>query len=83
MKRGFIFACVLSLAATAAVVVYAYRQDKDVRDKIDTAVKSVSDFAGVMKDRSEQKKAQSAYEDEQARLRNQAWADQQWEALGI
>lgn len=83
MKKGFVTACLLSVVASAAVVVYAYRSDERVREAVDEAVKSVGEFVDALKGRLDQKKQDDALQNEEATLRNQAWADQQWEALGI
>lgn len=83
MKKGFLAACLLSIAASAVVVVYAYRNDDKVRETVDGAVKDVSEFVGVIRDRVNMKKQDMAAHDQEATQRNQAWADQQWEALGI
>lgn len=83
MKKGFLAACLISVAASAAVVVYAYRSDERVRETVDGALKNVNEFVDVLRGRLDQKKQDEALQDEEATRRNQAWADQQWEALGI
>ncbi|MBS5451100.1 MAG: hypothetical protein KHY83_11595 [Coriobacteriia bacterium] len=83
MKKGFFAACMLSIAASAAVVVYAYRTDERVRETVDTAMKSVGELVGVIKERVQDKKQEDVLKEQEETHRNQAWADQQWEALGI
>lgn len=83
MKKGFFAACLLSVAASAAVVVYAYRTDERVREAVDEAKKSVGEFVAVVRERLDQKKQGEVLQEEDATRRNQQWADQQWEALGI
>ena len=83
MKKGFFAACLLSVAGSAAVVVYAYRNDDKVREAVDGALKGIGEFVDAIRERSDAKKQNEALQDQEATQRNQAWADQQWEALGI
>lgn len=83
MKKGLALLGLLSCAAVVTVVTYLYRTDAEVRGKVDEATKSVGDLCSLVntKVKDREHAAQKSYEDEVAR--NQAWADQQWEALGI
>lgn len=83
MKKGFFAVCLMSMVASAAVVVYAYRNDKEVKRAIDGAAHQVRDFAMTVKQRLDKKKESDQVDEEAQILRNQTWADQQWEALGI
>ena len=83
MKKGLFLLGLMSCAAVATVVTYLYRTDEEVHDKVDEAAKSVSSLYGLVSEKMRKKAEaeQQEYEDEVTR--NQAWADQQWEALGI
>ena len=83
MKKGLFLLGLVSCAAVATVVTYLYRTDEEVHEKVGEAAKSVGSLYDLVSDKIRKKAEaeQQEYEDEVAR--NQAWADQQWEALGI
>lgn len=83
MKKGLFLLGLMSCATIVTAVTYLYRTDNEVHTKVDEASRSVVDLCSMVgeKIRSRADVKQQSYENEVAR--NQDWADQQWEALGI
>ena len=83
MKNGLYLLGITACALVAGTIAYLYRTDSEVRGQVDDAVSSVRDLCSVVGERIQVSKVakKQAYEDDVER--NRAWADQQWEALGI
>lgn len=83
MRKFLSFIGVAAAAAVSSAVVYLYLSDKEVHEKVDNAVASVADAVKEVKRGIELNKLSKKGEQGDPVVRNQAWADEQWEALGI
>lgn len=83
MKNGLYLLGITACALVAGTVAYLYRTDSEVRSQVDEAVTSVRDLCSVVGERIRASKVAKKQSYENDVERNKAWADQQWEALGI
>lgn len=83
MSKFLSFVGVTAAAVISSTVVYLYMSDKEVQDKVNKAVASVGDAISEIKNSIELNKLMRQEEQQNPTARNQAWADEQWEALGI
>ena len=83
MKKFLSFIGFTAAAVVSSTVVYLYMNDKEVHNKVDRAIASVGDAVREIKRGIETNKASKAGQESDPVGRNQAWADEQWEALGI
>ncbi|MBM7000120.1 YtxH domain-containing protein [bacterium] len=82
MKKGMLLiGVVVGIAAGAAVGLYL--KDDEIRAKVDESARRIKDLADLIQERVEQNRAKVEETRASETLRNQQWADQQWEALGI
>ena len=82
MKKGMLLiGVVVGIAAGAAVSLYL--KDDEIRAKVDESARRIKDLADLIQERVEQNRAKVEETRASETLRNQQWADQQWEALGI
>lgn len=72
-----------AVAVISGTVAYLYVNDREVRTKIDRAVSSVGDAVREVKRSVELNRLARNEERANPTERNQAWVDEQWEALGI
>jgi len=82
MKRFVSFLGVTAAAVISSTVVYLYMSDQEVHDKVNRAVKSVGDAVTEIRNSIELNRLMKQ-EQQNPTARNQAWADEQWEAIGI
>ena len=82
MGKFLSFVGVTAAAVFSSTFVYLYMTDKEVQDKVNTAVKSVGDAVVEIKNSIEMTKL-SRQGQQNPTERNQAWVDEQWDALGI
>lgn len=83
MKKLLSFVGFTAAAVVSGTVVYLYLNDKEVHEKIDTAVASVGEAVREVKRGFELNRMAREEEKVSPLERNQAWTDEQWEALGI
>lgn len=74
---------IAAFAALSGTVAYLYVTDNDVKVKVDRAVQGVADVAQEVKNKVMNLKGRQATSEYDEVMRNQAWVDEQWEALGI
>lgn len=74
---------IAAFTALSGTVVYLYMTDNDVKVKVDCAVQGVADVAQEVKNKVMNLKGRQATSEYDEVMRNQAWVDEQWEALGI
>lgn len=83
MKKLLSFIGFTAAAVVSSTVVYLYMNDREVRNKVDAAIASVGDAVREVKRGIETERGAKADKAGDSVARNQAWADEQWEALGI
>lgn len=83
MKRGIVIAGIALGAAVAYLAVKTYREDEEIRTKVDASVESVTNLVQLIQQRKQAREAAEQKREAEQIKQNQAWADQQWEALGI
>ena len=83
MKKLLSFIGFTAAAVVSSTVVYLYMNDREVRNKVDAAIASVGDAVREVKRGIETERGAKADTAGDPVARNQAWADEQWEALGI
>ena len=83
MKKFISFIGFTAAAVVSSTVVYLYLNDKEVHEKVDNAVSSVSDAVTEIKRSIELNRLMKESQKQDSTQRNQAWVDEQWEALGI
>lgn len=83
MKKLLSFIGFTAAAIVSSTVVYLYMNDREVRNKVDAAISSVGDAVREVKRGVEAGRSSKMGEGGDPIARNQAWADEQWEALGI
>ncbi len=83
MKKLLSFIGFTAAAVVSSTVVYLYMNDREVRNKVDAAIASVGDAVREVKRGIETERGAKADKVGDPVARNQAWADEQWEALGI
>lgn len=83
MKNGLFLLGLTVCAGVVGTVSYLYRTDADVRAKVNEAAASVRELCSVVAERATERRAaqEQRYQSEVAR--NQQWAEEQWEAIGI
>ncbi len=83
MNKLFSTICFTAAAAISGTVVYLYMNDRDVKDKVDTAISSVVNAAVEIKSSLDKRRIQKEQEAKDSLEKNRAWVDEQWEAIGI
>lgn len=84
MKRALSLIGFAAAAALTGVVAYLYMNDREVQEKVNRAVMNVGDAVTQIKASVQNLRRAAGQEGPaDAVARNQAWADEQWEALGI
>lgn len=83
MRKALAFVGFTAAAALSGVVAYLYMNDRDVQDKVNRAVMCVGDAVTQIKASVLDLRSVVQEDPDEAVARNQAWADRQWEALGI
>lgn len=83
MKKFLTFIGFTAAAVASSTVVYLYMNDKEVHEKVDNAIASVADAIREVKRGIEFNRMAKEGEKASSVERNQAWVDEQWEALGI
>ena len=83
MGKFLSFMGVTAAAVISSTFVYLYMTDKEVQEKVNTAVKSVGDAVVEVKNSIEMTKLSRQNQQQTPTERNQAWVDEQWDALGI
>ncbi len=84
MKKFFKVLGVVGIAAAAAVVTSSVLSDQEtlnkVNDALDKAKKAANAVVKTVREGIEQAQRQAGMNADE---KNQAWADEQWEAIGI
>ena len=83
MKKLLSFIGFTAAAVVSSTVVYLYMNDREGRNKVDAAIASVGDAVREVRRGIETERGAKADKAGDPVARNQAWADEQWEALGI
>ena len=83
MKKGLFLLGLTACAAIVGTVTYLYRTDSEVREQVDAAAAGLRDVYREVGSRVRDRKVAAAENYQAEVAKNQAWADQQWEALGI
>ncbi len=83
MKRGLIVATAVLGAFAVATVVTRSLSDEETRAKIRKAGDELLNIVDMVRDHQQVTAQAKQDQAEEEIRRNQAWADQQWEALGI
>ena len=83
MKNNLMFIGTIMGAAAAAYLVSLYMKDDEIHQKVDRSIADIKNLAAALRQRLGDKRAEQAVREQEDIARNQQWADQQWEALGI
>ncbi len=84
MKKFLSFFGFAAVAAVSGAVAYLYMNDKGVQEKVNRAVVSVGDAVTEIKSSLQDvRHTMGAEASSDPVARNQAWVDEQWEAIGI